>query len=1043
MPTSTIPDAVRALEAATSLLESPISRREKGVEADLRNLIQAYHLQPEIGHPVPDTDREADLFIPELRLVIEAKRVGQADVPEGDLATRTGEDETPLEQLEDYVHHLIAHDRSLLAFDGGRLDRSWTGIVTDGHVWHAWEWTHSDRPRRTRLFLDRRARSPDELIRIVEPFLTGAIIGKPWIPDDPRPIVKDDLAELHTIYRELPQRASRETQTKTSLWLDMLRVSNMEPAEQARSHLFVVHSFLVALARGVIHTLTHPEADPDPQRILGDGFVAWIIQTTPGRAWANNFLGTIHSYEWRKRQGDVLRPLYEAFVEPRDRKVFGEFYTPDWLAELIVSEVLDDAWCARAASQALQSIRRNRELRRTGVLDPACGSGTFLYHAAKRLRASPAISKLARPRQAAVITHLVQGIDIHPVAIEIARATLLRALPAPPPDGHASLHIYQGDSLLMQRDLKSTNTLSLFWKAKGTVRIETPQRSEILLPHSFASQPNFHEDLRRMVELAQDVAEPQLDADIVTSVPARDRPALQECYATFRSVIAAEGNSVWTWYLSNITGPYRISEAKIDRIVANPPWVRMAEIQDVTRKRTMEDFADKILEIWTGGKQAPHFDIASLFLKRTRELYLHKPATNPAGWLVKKAAMRAGSWQAFREWREPIAGQTFDLEAVQPFGGGDARRPCILLDQISATRVGGEAPTINVGIAPGAPRPSQSNTLRDAMPSLRFVGAPASLPVAQSGYVGLNQRPLVRQGASILPQVLCHIASIAPAGAERSVTITTARSSKRPWNSVPPQRGTIPGHWVQSLLRSNELLPFAFSTPAPRVIIPTSSIGGLHADPASDAQFWDELEGVWQEYRPTGNRSPETLLQQLDYNDKLSRQLPLPETEARTQVMHPKSGDIMRGVRVCPGTAIADSSTYRYNAQTPEEAAYLVALLNARALREAFSQSRRSGRDFHAHPWMRIPIPKFDPGNQHHLRLAALTEQAEDVVASWLDENLPNPPARIPSQPALSRRIRGALQAAGIMSAIDAEARRVLPDHTTATDATQLFDQPE
>ena len=714
MPTSTIPDAARALEAATSLLKSPTSRREKGVEADLRNLVQAYHLQPEIGHPVPNTDREADLFIPELRLVIEAKRFGQADVPEGDLATRTGEDETPLEQLEDYVQHLIGHDRSLLAFEGAPPDQPWTGIVTDGHVWHAWEWTHSDRPRRTKLFLGQHARSPDELVRIVERFLTGTMVGKPWIPDDPRPIVEDDLAELHTIYRELPQRASRETQTKTSLWLDMLRVSNMEPVEQARSHLFVVHSFLVALARGVIHTLTHPEADPDPQRILGDGFVAWIIQTTPGRAWASRFLGTIHGYEWRKRQGDVLRPLYEAFVEARDRKVFGEFYTPDWLAELIVSEVLDDAWCSHAASQALQSIRKNRELRRTGVLDPACGSGTFLYHAAKRLLASPTVSKLAKPRQAAVVTRLVQGIDIHPVAIEIARATLLRALPAPPPDGQASLRIYQGDSLLMQRDLKNADTLSLLWEAKGTIRVETPKGAEILLPHSFANQPNFHEDLRRIVELAQDATEPPLDADILGSVPARDRPALQACHEAFRRIIAAEGNSVWTWYLHNVTGPYRIAEAKVDRIVANPPWVRMADIQAVTRKRAMEDFADKVLGIWTGGKQAPHFDIASLFLKRTRELYLHKPAANPAGWLVKKAAMGAGSWQAFREWREPIAGQTFDLETVQPFGGGDARRPCILLDQIAATQVGGDAPIVNVAIASGARRPKQTSTLRDA-----------------------------------------------------------------------------------------------------------------------------------------------------------------------------------------------------------------------------------------------------------------------------------------------------------------------------------------
>lgn len=1044
MPTSTIPDAARALEAATSLLKSPTSRREKGVEADLRNLVQAYHLQPEIGHPVPGTDREADLFLPELRLVIEAKRVGQADVPEGDLGTRTGEDETPLEQLEDYVHHLVAHDRSLLSFEGAGTDRPWTGIVTDGHVWHAWEWTHSDRPRRTRLFLDRHPRSPHELIRIAEPFLTRTPVAKRWIPDDPSPVFKDDLTELHEIYREMPPRTAAQTGTKRKLWLDLLEVSNMKPAEQAEDHLFVVHSFLIALARGVIHTLTQPNRDPDPQQILGDGFASWILQGTRGRGWASQLFDHIHEFEWRKRQGDVLRPLYEAFVDPQDRKAFGEFYTPDWLAELIVSEVLDDTWCADAASQALQSIRTNREIRGTGVLDPACGSGTFLYHAAKRLLASPAVTKLAKPRQAAVVTRLVQGIDIHPVAIEVARATLLRALPAPPPDGRASLRIYQGDSLLTQRDLKNADTLSLLWEAKGTIRIETPKGAEILLPHSFANQPNFHEDLRRMVELAQDEATPPLDADILASVPARDRPALQKCYEAFRRIIADEGNSVWTWYLHNVTGPYRIAERKVDRIVANPPWVRMAEIQDPVRKRAIEHFADEVVGIWTGGKQASNFDIASIFLKRTRELYLSQPATNPAGWIVKRSAMHGGSWQAFRTWREPIAGQTLDLEMVRPFGGsGEARLPCILLDKVPVTQVGGDTATVRVIIAPGARRPAQSHSLQDARPALQFAAASAPLPEAPSGYIGANGRPLVREGASIRPYVLCHVAQVAPTDTENILTASTARSSKDPWKQIEPQQGDVPRHWIRYLLRSSELLPFAFAAPLPRAIIPMTTTGSLHPNPTADAPFWGRLEALWQESRLIGRRSPETLLARLNYNNMLSRQLPLPESDTPTQVMHPKSGDIMRGVRICPGTAIADDSTCRYNAETPEEAAYLVALLNAPALREAFRRSRRSGRDFHGHPWIRIPIPKFDPDNQHHLRLAELTQQAEDVVASWLDENLPDPPARVPSQPALSRRIRGALQGAGIMAAIDAEARMILPDHTTAPDATQLFDRPD
>ena len=48
----------------------------------------------------------------------------------------------------------------------------------------------------------------------------------------------------------------------------MLRTSSMEPENDAGRHrLFVTHSFLVALARGVIHTLT-PARSSDLSRVL-------------------------------------------------------------------------------------------------------------------------------------------------------------------------------------------------------------------------------------------------------------------------------------------------------------------------------------------------------------------------------------------------------------------------------------------------------------------------------------------------------------------------------------------------------------------------------------------------------------------------------------------------------------------------------------------------------------------------------------------------------------------------------------------------------
>ena len=96
---------------------------------------------------------------------------------------------------------------------------------------------------------------------------------------------------------------------------------------------------------------------------------------------------------------------------------------------------------------------------------------------------------------------------------------------------------------------------------------------------------------------------------------------IEQCRDHLEAAIREEGNSVWTWYAINIAAPYLLSERKVNRIVANPPWVRLSSIQETGRKRAMEDLG-KQLGLQAGGKQAPHLDIAAFFVLRARFLYL-------------------------------------------------------------------------------------------------------------------------------------------------------------------------------------------------------------------------------------------------------------------------------------------------------------------------------------------------------------------------------------------------------------------------------------
>jgi type I restriction-modification system DNA methylase subunit len=63
--------------------------------------------------------------------------------------------------------------------------------------------------------------------------------------------------------------------------------------------------------------------------------------------------------------GDVIGYIYEELIPPEERHRLGQFYTPRPIAELIVK------WAVRSPDDK--------------VLDPGCGSGTFLVEAYKRL----------------------------------------------------------------------------------------------------------------------------------------------------------------------------------------------------------------------------------------------------------------------------------------------------------------------------------------------------------------------------------------------------------------------------------------------------------------------------------------------------------------------------------------------------------------------------------------------------------------------------------------------------------------------------------
>ncbi|MFE7575531.1 Eco57I restriction-modification methylase domain-containing protein [Streptomyces sp. NPDC057521] len=117
------------------------------------------------------------------------------------------------------------------------------------------------------------------------------------------------------------------------------------------------------------------------------------------------------------------------------RKTSGSYYTPAALVECLLDAALDpvlDAAVARGAAAGAAA----RELLALTVCDPACGSGHFLVAAARRIarRLADVRGGTTEPYRDAlreVVAHCVYGVDLDPMAVELARMALWLEAPEP------------------------------------------------------------------------------------------------------------------------------------------------------------------------------------------------------------------------------------------------------------------------------------------------------------------------------------------------------------------------------------------------------------------------------------------------------------------------------------------------------------------------------------------------------------------------------------------------------------------------------------
>jgi type I restriction-modification system DNA methylase subunit len=209
--------------------------------------------------------------------------------------------------------------------------------------------------------------------------------------------------------------------------------------------LFIRHTYLTILSRAIVTMALFPKhrrgttfyrdlltgeffQEQGIQNLAEPDFFSWALDTVAETKFTEVFhaiFRRLEEFDWTKLEEDLLKMLYQELIDPVDRSGLGEFYTPDWFAELILEDIGYDGG---------------------SLLDPSCGSGTFLFTAINVLRKGGMSGK----KLVEYVMTSIQGLDVHPVAVLMAKANILLAL-APEMKGKRDydfhLRVYMADTL--------------------------------------------------------------------------------------------------------------------------------------------------------------------------------------------------------------------------------------------------------------------------------------------------------------------------------------------------------------------------------------------------------------------------------------------------------------------------------------------------------------------------------------------------------------------------------------------------------------------
>ena len=688
---------------------------------------------------------------------------------------------------------------------------------------------------------------------------------------------------------------------------------------------------------------------------------------------------------------DLLKHLYQDLIPKSIRHDLGEYYTADWLAEYVLDSCKYDG---------------NPDLR---VLDPACGSGTFLVVIINRIRAWFGANRhscgFGEAELLQKILANVVGFDLNPLAVMASRVNVLLSLRDLFRYG-ATLNI---PVFLCDFILTPASHGSLFTGKLGSVKRLKTSIGEIYIPSEVAADS---EVLGRYTELLERAVKQEYRWDgfaellRVENVPAKDVEAHKTLFKQLTTLHASGKDGIWARIIRNSFAPVLIQP--VDYIIGNPPWINWESLPGEYRddlKPTWQRYGLFSLDAVGGSMGGGKKDLSMLFVYLGVDKYLK--ANGIIAFVITQTLFKTtGAGDGFRSLRfddltvpghakrvyiKPL--RTADLSRIQVFDGAANRTavfvaqkvlrafsypvpyelwfgPGRLKQDLSKEAVLDTISTLNVSAAPvlGTKRTSPWLTVpKLALAAMKKVAGPSDYQ-ARAGCTtwmnGIFWVEIVKSG--IKTSLIRNMHDVGKTKGIKQVTMSVESALV-----YPLLRGRDVTRW-KAMPSCHIVLT---QDPATRTPITESLMKSCHAKTYGYLQIFKEQlksrSGYKRYFVKKGGAAPFYAL----YNVG-------PYTMAPWKVLWPEVGHSVAAGVVGPQdakSAVPDHTLIFVGCQTATEAHYICGVINSAPVELLV----RGYIALHPSPHVleTVRVPRFDPKNVTHIAVAKHSTDAHKATS--------------------------------------------------------------